>query len=135
MSGPGPGDRSQSAAAGLGGESCMSDILAIFGVLIGLGLTYPGMLTTWRMLFPSLVLRSCLRLSSSPWKCFAFGGLVALGFATPALILIALPFGPAKLIGWAILAGGMMIASLGASGLGSLGGGALARGSGTGRSD
>src|SRR3990172_838496 len=104
MSGPGSGDRSRSAAAGLGGEPCMSDILAIFGVLIVLGLTYPGMLTTWRMLFPSVVLRSCLRLSSSPWKCFAFGGLVALGFATPALFLIALPFGPAKLIGWSILA-------------------------------
>jgi hypothetical protein len=98
----------------------MSDILAIFGVLIGLGLSYPGMLTTWRMLFPSVVLRSCLRLSSSPWKCFAFGGIVAFGFAAPALILVALPFGPAKLIGWSILAGGMMIASLGASGLATL---------------
>ena len=113
----------------------MSDILAIFGILIVLGLTYPGMLTTWRMLFPGVVLRSCLRLSSSPWKCFAFGWIVAVSFATPALILIALPFGPAKLVGWSILAGGMMIASLGASGLATLIGERLGQVSDPGRSE
>ncbi len=98
----------------------MSDVMAIFGILLLLGITYPGMLTTWRMIFPSVVERSCARLSGSPWKCFGSGMVVSFGFAIPALVLIALPFGPAKLIGWAIVAGGLMLASLGASGLASL---------------
>lgn len=113
----------------------MSDVLAIFGILILLGLTYPGMLTTWRLLFPSTVERACLRLSVSPWKCLAFGLVVACGFAIPALILIALPFGPAKLIGWLVVAGGLMVASLGASGLATLIGERLGQLSGPGRSE
>lgn len=113
----------------------MSDVMAIFGILLLLGLTYPGMLTTWRMLFPSLVERSCTRLSASPWKSAALGLIVVIGFTTPALILISLPFGPAKLIGWLIVAGGLMIASLGASGLASLIGERLGQISGPGRSE
>lgn len=98
----------------------MSDVLAIFGILLALGLTYPGMLTTWRMLFPSVVERACTRLSESPWKCLGLGVVVATVVAIPALVLMALPFGPTKLIGWLIVAGGMVVASLGASGLASL---------------
>lgn len=113
----------------------MSDVMAIFGILLLLGLTYPGMLTTWRMLFPSLVERSCTRLAGSPWKSFAFGLVVAFGFAAPALVLIALPFGPAKLVGWSVFAAGLMIASLGASGLASLIGERLGQLSGPGRSE
>jgi len=113
----------------------MSDVLAIFGIFILLGLTYPGMLTTWRMLFPSLVERSCTRLSGSPWKCFAFGLVVVFGFAVPAVILMALPFGPAKLIGWSAVAGGLMVASIGASGLAALIGERLGQLSGPGRSE
>lgn len=98
----------------------MSDVMAIFGVLLLLGFAYPGMLTTWRALFPAVVDRACARLAGSMWKCFGFGLVVAFAFALPALILIALPFGPAKLIGWSIVASSLMLASLGASGLASL---------------
>jgi hypothetical protein len=113
----------------------MSDVMAIFGILLLLGLTYPGMLTTWRMLFPSLVERSCTRLAVSPWKSAGLGLIVVIGFTTPALILISLPFGPAKLIGWLIVAGGLMVGSLGASGLASLIGQRLGGLSGPGRSE
>jgi hypothetical protein len=112
----------------------MSDVMAIFGIVLLLGLTYPGMLTTWRMLFPSLVERSGTRLAVSPWKSAAFGLIMVVGFTSPALMLVSLPFGLAKMIGWLIIAGGLMIASLGAAGLASLIGERLGQLSGPGRS-
>ena len=39
----------------------MSDILAIFGILFFLGLSYPGLLLTWKLLFPELVDRAQVR--------------------------------------------------------------------------
>lgn len=113
----------------------MSDVMAVIGVLLLFGISYPGLLTTWRMLFPSLVERACTRLSGSPWKCFGLGLLVTIGFALPSMILIALPFGPAKLIGWVVLAAGLMTATLGASGLASLIGERLGQLSGPGLSE
>jgi hypothetical protein len=93
------------------------------------------MLTTWRMIFPSVVEHSCERLSTSPWKCIGFGLLVVFAFSLPALMLIALPFGPAKLLGWSLVAGGLMLASLGASGLASLIGERMGQISGPSRSE
>ena len=94
----------------------MSDILAIFGILLFLGLSYPGLLLTWRLLFPNLVSRAQTRLERSPWKCFWMGTLIALFVLLPAFFLISRPAGVAKLLGWLAAALLMAFSSLGAAG-------------------
>ena len=72
----------------------MSDISAIFGILLTLGIAFPGMLTTWWTLFPDAVERASQRLEETPWSTLWMGIGAALLSAVPVLVLVALPFGP-----------------------------------------
>ena len=95
----------------------MADISAVFGILLSLGLVFPGLLTAWRLLFPATVARATLRLELTPWRCFWLGGVLVALLVVPIVVLLALPFGPAKLVGWVLLFSGLVVASLGAAGL------------------
>ncbi|MCC7361648.1 MAG: hypothetical protein IT317_19345 [Anaerolineales bacterium] len=95
----------------------MADVSAIFGILLALGLVFPGLLTAWWLLFPATVERARLRLEVSPWPCFWLGGVVTAALVIPIVILLALPIGPAKLAGWVLMGGALAVASLGAAGL------------------
>jgi hypothetical protein len=95
----------------------MADVQAIFGILIALGIAYPGMLTTWWLLFPNLVGRVQVRLERSPWTNFWVGLFLTGIYAIPTGVMLALPFGPAKLVGWIMLALLLAVAGIGAAGL------------------
>jgi hypothetical protein len=95
----------------------MADIAAIFGIMLTLGIVFPGLLTAWRLLFPATVERARLRLEHTPWLCFWLGGVMTAGLVVPVIVLLALPVGPAKLAGWSGIFAVLGLASLGAAGL------------------
>jgi hypothetical protein len=95
----------------------MADISAVFGILLTLGIVFPGLLTAWRLLFPAAVDRARARLELTPWRCFWLGGVATALLVVPVVVLLSLPFGPAKLAGWALMLTAMAVASLGAAGL------------------
>ncbi len=95
----------------------MADVSAIFGILLTLGIVFPGLLTAWWLLFPATVERARLRLDHSPWSCFWLGGVITAVLVVPVVILLALPIGPAKLAGWGLIFLTLTFASLGAAGL------------------
>jgi uncharacterized protein involved in cysteine biosynthesis len=75
------------------------------------------LLTAWRLLFPVTVERAQLRLEHTPWRCFWLGGVLTAVLTLPVVVLLALPLGPAKLAGWAVIFAALSAASLGAAGL------------------
>ena len=95
----------------------MADISAVFGILLFLGIAFPGLLTTHYLLFPATVERARLRLDRTPWLCFFVGGVITAIFAIPIVVLLAIPNGAVKFIGFAILFVGLAVAALGAAGL------------------
>jgi len=95
----------------------MADITAIFGILIFLGISYPGLLFAWKLLLPKIVERGQVRLEATPWSCFWLGSGVAVVSAVSITILFALPFGPAELIGFSLLVLVLAFSTLGAAGL------------------
>ena len=97
----------------------MADIAAVFGILLSVGIVFPGLLSAWRLLFPATVARAQARLEFTPWRCFWLGGVAVALLVVPSVTLLALPFGPAKLAGWALISLTLGVASLGAAGLAS----------------
>ena len=95
----------------------MADISAVFGILLSLGLVFPGLLTAWRLLFPATVARATLRLELTPWRCFWLGGVLVALLVVPTVVLLALPFGPAKLAAYVLIVAALAFASLGGAGL------------------
>jgi hypothetical protein len=95
----------------------MSDVSAIFGILLTLGIAFPGLLTAWWLMFPAAVERACQRLDATPWSCWWLGLAVILVVGIPIVGLIALPFGPAKFMGWTLLALLLGLSGVGAAGL------------------
>ena len=95
----------------------MADISAIFFILLILGIAFPAMLTAWWLLFPSVVARSQLRVEKTLTRTFWMGLVIVLALAIPIMILLALPFGPAKFLGWVLLAASLALSSVGAAGI------------------
>ncbi len=95
----------------------MADISAVFGILLTLGIVFPGLLTAWWLLFPAAVDRARTRLELTPWRCFWLGGVATALLVVPVVVLLALPYGPAKLAGWVLMLSALAVASLGAAGL------------------
>ena len=95
----------------------MADISAIFFILLIIGVAFPAMLTTWWLLFPSIVTRAQARIEKTPWGTFWMGITVVIAVTIPIIILLALPFGPAKFIGWILLAVSLALSSIGSAGI------------------
>jgi hypothetical protein len=95
----------------------MADISAIFFMLLILGIAFPAMLTAWWLLFPNLVSRAQTRIAQSPASSFWLGLLLIIVLSIPIFILLALPFGPAKLIGWILLGASLAFSSIGSAGI------------------
>lgn len=95
----------------------MADISAIFFILLILGVAFPAMLTAWWLLFPSVVARSQLRVEKTLTRTFWMGLIIVIALAIPIIILLALPFGPAKFIGWVLLAASLSLSSIGSAGI------------------
>jgi hypothetical protein len=75
------------------------------------------MLTAWWLLFPVVIGRAQARLEKTPMQAFWLGLVLVTAVAIPVLILLALPVGPAKLIGWTVLAATFALSSIGAAGI------------------
>ena len=69
----------------------MADVFAVFGTMLALGIALPGLLLTWRLLFPKVVDRAQQRLTQTPWRCFFSGGFVLLLSAIPITVLFSIP--------------------------------------------
>lgn len=95
----------------------MADISAIFFILLIIGIAFPAMLTAWWLLFPSLISRAHSRVEKTPWGTFWLGLLLAIVVTIPIVILLALPFGPAKFIGWILLGAAFAISTIGSTGI------------------
>ena len=95
----------------------MADISAIFFILLILGVAFPAMLTAWWLLFPSVVTRAQLRVEKTLARTFWMGLVIVIALAIPILILVALPFGPAKFLGWILLAVSLALSSIGSAGV------------------
>jgi len=100
----------------------MADLTAIFGILILLGLSYPCLLAAWRILFAGAVERARQRLEATPGRCLSLGLGAALLSLVPIFILLNLPFGPAKFLGWILAALLLSAASVGGAGWAALAG-------------
>jgi hypothetical protein len=105
----------------------MADISTVFGILLTLGIVFPGMLTAWWLLFPATVERARLRLDRTPWLCFFVGGVFTAVVAIPATILFVVPNGAVKFMGWVLVFAVLTVASLGAAGIAAKMGDRLAR--------
>lgn len=95
----------------------MADIFAIFGILLALGILFPGMLTAWWLLFPMTVGRARLRLEHTPWQCLWLGLALAILAGIPIALLLALPSGLTKFMGGSLLTVLLAVAGLGAAGM------------------
>jgi len=95
----------------------MANLSAVFGTLLLLGIAFPGLLSAGWLLFPATVERARLRIERTPWRCFWLGGVMTAILLIPIVILLALPFGPAKFAGFAAIFISLAVASLGAAGL------------------
>lgn len=95
----------------------MADITAVFGILISLGIAFPGMLAAFWLLFPATVERARLCLERTPWRCLWLGGVITALVVIPVVVLLALPLGPAKFLGWTIVVLVLSLSSIGFAGL------------------
>jgi len=95
----------------------MADISAIFFILLILRIAFPAMLTAWWLLFPSVIGRAQARVEKTPMQAFWLGLAIIIAVAIPVVILLSLPLGPAKLIGWILLAASFGLSSIGSAGI------------------
>ena len=97
----------------------MADLTAIFFILLIIGVAYPAMLTAWWLLFPAAVDRARLRIQYTPGKSFWLGLAVLVAFLIPILILLNLPSGFMKFLGFVAIGVMLILSSIGAAGLAS----------------
>ncbi len=95
----------------------MADISAIFFILLIIGIAFPAMLTAWWLLFPALISRAQTRVDKTPMQTFWMGLAIVIAATIPIVILLALPFGPAKFFGWLLLAASLALSSIGSAGI------------------
>ena len=95
----------------------MADISAILFILLIIGTAFPAMLTAWWLLFPNLISRAQTRIAQSLASSFWMGLLLITVLSIPIFILLALPFGPAKFIGWILMGALLAFSSIGSAGI------------------
>jgi hypothetical protein len=95
----------------------MADISAIFFILLIIGIAFPAMLTAWWLLFPAVISRAQTRVDKTPMQTFWMGVMIVIAVTIPIVILLALPFGPAKFFGWILLGASLAISSIGSAGI------------------
>ena len=95
----------------------MADISAIFFILLIFGIAFPAMLTAWWLLFPSVIQRAQSRVEKTLAQSFWLGLVIVIALTLPIFILLALPFGPAKFLGWILLAASLAFSSIGSAGI------------------
>jgi len=95
----------------------MADISAIFFILLIISIAFPSMLTVWWLLFPFVIQRAQTRIEKTLSQSFWLGLVIVIALTIPIIILLALPFGPAKFLGWILLAASLAFSSIGSAGI------------------
>ena len=95
----------------------MADISAIFFILLIVAIAFPCMLAVWWLLFPSLIARAQTRVAQSLGRSFWLGLIILIAVTIPIIVLMALPLGPAKFLGWVLLAAALALSSIGSAGI------------------
>jgi len=95
----------------------MADISAIFFILLIISIAFPSMLAAWWLLFPNLITRAQTRIEKSLAQSFWLGLVIVIAVSIPVVILMALPIGPAKFLGWILLAASLAFSSIGSAGI------------------
>lgn len=95
----------------------MADISAIFFILLIISIAFPSMLSAWWLMFPGVVARAQTRIEKTLSGTFWLGLLIVIVLTIPIVILLALPFGPAKFLGWILLATSLAFSSIGSAGI------------------
>ena len=95
----------------------MADMSAIFFILLIISIAFPSVLTAWWLLFPSVVARAQTRVEKTLARTFWLGLVIVIALTIPVVILLALPFGPAKFVGWILLAASLALSSIGSAGI------------------
>ena len=68
-------------------------------------------------MFPSMIARAQTRVEKTLARTFWLGLLILIGLAIPIVVLLALPFGPAKFLGWILLAASLAFSFIGSAGI------------------
>ncbi len=95
----------------------MSDVYAVFGTLLALGIAFPGLIFTWWLLFPGPAGRAEARLAHTPGRAFSFGLLLSVIVAVLVIILANLPLPGANLAAAGLVIITLAVAAVGAVGL------------------
>lgn len=95
----------------------MADISAIFFILLIISIAFPAMLSLWWLLFPNLITRAQTRVEKTLSRTFWLGFVIVIVVTIPIIVLMALPFGPAKFFGWILLAVALALSSIGSAGI------------------
>lgn len=95
----------------------MADISAIFFILLIISIAFPCMLVVWWLFFPNLIMRAQTRVEKTLSRTFWLGLVVVIAVTIPIIVLMALPFGPAKFLGWILLAVSLALSSIGSAGI------------------
>ena len=95
----------------------MSDVYAVFGTLLALGIAFPGLVFTWWLLFPGPAGRAEARLAHTPGRTFSFGLLLTLIVAVLVLVLANGPLPGANLAAVGLVIITLAVAAVGAAGL------------------
>jgi hypothetical protein len=95
----------------------MSDVYLGFGILLSLGIVFPGLIFTWWLLFPQMTTRAAVRLAHAPGRTFLFGILLSLGIGVLVLIMANLPLPGANIIAVGLIVIALAIAAIGTAGL------------------
>lgn len=95
----------------------MSDILAVFGILLILGVAYPGLLLMNWLALPTLTGRAREQVARHPVRSFWSGLGFSLLLVLPVVIFLSLPSGLSKGMGWILILGAVSFSSIGAAGL------------------
>lgn len=95
----------------------MADISAIFFLLLIFAVAFPAMLTAWWLLFPALITRAQTRVDRTLARTFWMGLFIVIALTIPVVVLLALPFGPAKLLSWVLLTASLAFSSIGSAGI------------------
>jgi hypothetical protein len=95
----------------------MADISAIFFMLLIIAIAFPCMLAVWWLLFPALIARAQTRVEQSLGRSFWLGLVIVVVVTIPIVVLMSLPFGPAKFLGWVLLAASLTLSSIGSAGI------------------
>lgn len=78
----------------------MADVFAVAVIFILFGLTFPGLLTGYWLLFPGITERARRRIERTPGRSFLLGVFTFGLLAVPIFILLALPIAPLQALGW-----------------------------------